>query len=89
MAGIAVLVLGVTYALYTREFTPLRNIPGPIVASITRFWIFQKERGYQRQQVDIDLRRKYGPIVRISPNEVMVSSPKALKVIYGKLTFIT
>ena len=86
-AGITVLVLGITYAIYTREATPLRSIPGPFLASITRLWIFQKQRGFQRQQVDMDLREKYGPIVRISPKEVMVSSPKSLRTIYGEIFF--
>ena len=86
-AGITILVLGITYAIYIREATPLRSIPGPFLASITRLWIFQKQRGLQRQQVDIDLRKKYGPIVRISPNEVMVSSPKSMKTIYGETFF--
>jgi hypothetical protein len=86
-AGITILVLGITYAIYTREATPLRSIPGPFLASITRLWIFQKQRGFQRQQVDMDLHEKYGPIVRISPKEVMVSSPKSLRTIYGEIFF--
>lgn len=85
ITSITILVLGLTCALYVREVTPLRSIPGPFLASISRLWIFQKQRGYQRQQVDIDLHRKYGSIVRISPHEVMVSSPKSLRTVYGML----
>jgi len=73
------------YILYVREGTPLRSIPGPFLASITRIWIFQQQRGFQRQQVDIDLHQKYGPIVRIAPNEVLVSSPQSFKTIYGEI----
>ena len=79
-----ILILGATYAVYVREYTSLRNVPGPFLASISKIWIFEKQRSCQRQQVDIDLRRKHGPIVRIAPDEVMVSSPKSLRVIYGK-----
>lgn len=85
IAGITILVLGITYVFYICEVTPLRRIPGPFLASITKLWIFHKQRGFQRQQVDIDLHQKYGPIVRIGPNEIMVSSPKSLRTIYGRL----
>lgn len=71
------------YVLYVREGTPLKGIPGPFMASITKLWIFQQQRGYQRHKVDIGLYRKYGSIVRIAPNEVLVSSPQSLKTIYG------
>lgn len=83
-----VVVLGSLYILYVREGTPLRSIPGPFFASITKLWIFQQQRGYQRHRVDIDLHRKYGPIVRIAPSEVLVSSPQSLKTIYGMSTFL-
>ena len=84
LTSISIFVLGALYVIYTRDFTPLRSIPGPFLASISKLWIFNQQRGYQRQKVDINLHKKYGPIVRVAPNEVSVSSPEALRKIYGK-----
>jgi hypothetical protein len=81
---ISIFVLGALYVTYARDFTPLRSIPGPFLASISKLWIFNQQRGYQRQNVDINLHKKYGPIVRVAPNEVSVSSPEALRKIYGR-----
>lgn len=77
-------VLTLLWAILTREATPLRKVPGPFRASITKLWIFLKQRGYQRPLVDIELHRRFGPIVRIAPNEVLISSPKAFRTVYGK-----
>jgi hypothetical protein len=76
-------ILGLLYILFTREATPLRSVPGPFLASITKLWVFKKQREFKRPFVDIALHQKYGPIVRIAPNEVLVSSPKSFRIIYG------
>jgi hypothetical protein len=76
-------ILGLLYALYTRYATPLRKIPGPILASITKLWIVKQQRTFLRHFVDMDLHKRYGTIVRIAPNEVMVPSPQAFRTIYG------
>ena len=79
-------ILGLLYILYTREATPLRNVPGPFLASITKLWVFKKQRDFKRPFVDMGLHQKYGPIVRIAPNEVLVSSPKSFRTIYGMIS---
>ncbi len=76
-------VLGVSYFIYLRYFHPLARIPGPFLASITRLWLVAKAQTWQRHWIEIALHKKYGPIVRISPNEVMVSDPRYVKMIYG------
>ncbi|KAH7403319.1 benzoate 4-monooxygenase cytochrome P450 [Cadophora sp. MPI-SDFR-AT-0126] len=81
--GTALITFGILYLIYTREFTPLRNVPGPFLASITKLWIVNKQRSFKRHEVDMELHRNYGLIVRVAPNEVMVSSPKAFRTIYG------
>ena len=78
-------ILALLYVLYTRYATPLRKIPGPFVASITKLWILQKTRTYKRHWADIDLRKKYGPVVRVGPSEVLVTGTQALKSIYGRV----
>jgi hypothetical protein len=82
--GAVAVVLCLLYLLYNREATPLRNIPGPFLASISQIWIVRQQRGLQRPLVDLALHKKYGPIVRIAPNEVIVSSPQSKKTIYGE-----
>jgi hypothetical protein len=77
-------LLGLLWLVVTREATPLRKVPGPFLASITKLWIVRKQRGYQRPLVDMDLHKRYGPIVRIAPNEVLISSPQAFRTVYGK-----
>lgn len=84
--GIIASILGILYFIYTREAAPLRKIPGPFLASITKLWVVNKQRGFKRPLVDMELHRTYGSIVRVAPNEVMVSSPKAFRTIYGKKT---
>lgn len=79
--------LGILYVIYTRELTSLRRIPGPFLASITKLWIVNKQRSFKRHEVDIALHKKYGPIVRVAPNEVMVSGLEAFRTIYGTLAY--
>ena len=75
--------LAISNVIYLRYFHPLAQIPGPFLASITRLWLVAKARTWQRHRIEISLHKKYGPIVRISPNEIMVSDPKYVKMIYG------
>ncbi|KIX00635.1 uncharacterized protein Z518_09700 [Rhinocladiella mackenziei CBS 650.93] len=70
--------------LSVRYLTPLRRVPGPWLASITRLWKVQKAFAGDMQWVNIDLHKRYGPIVRIAPDEVSTDDPgESLKVIYG------
>jgi hypothetical protein len=82
-----VAALALLYVLYVHYSTPLRKIPGPFLASISKLWIVQKTRGFKRYDVDLALCKKYGSIVRVAPSEVMICSPKALKAVYGKPPF--
>ena len=77
--------------LAKRYFSPLRKYPGPFIASCTRLWkVWSTARG--RTHLDhIELHRKYGPVVRIAPNEVSVSNPEAARMLLsaGKRFFKT
>ena len=62
---------------------PLRSFPGPICNRISHI-----PRAYQVLHGNFpfnvrDLHLKYGPVVRISPNELAFSDPQAWKDIYG------
>ncbi|KAJ6006631.1 hypothetical protein N7451_004575 [Penicillium sp. IBT 35674x] len=69
--------------LYEVYFSPLRRFPGP------RFWAISRIplqisvlRGYNHLDVTA-LHDRYGPVVRISPNELAFNTPQAFRDIYG------
>ncbi|TPX13100.1 uncharacterized protein E0L32_006526 [Thyridium curvatum] len=73
-AGLFVLRL-----LYRRYATPLRQYPGPWLASVSRLWKFWSVWTMRTNYNEIELHKKYGRIVRIAPNEVSISSPEAAR----------
>lgn len=79
------LVLGIVYyfVLYPLFFSPLSRVPGPKLAALSSYYL---NRRYLREDGVCfieNLHRKYGPIVRIGPNEVDINDPKELPTIYG------
>jgi len=78
LTGIAALGL-LTIVIKRRYFSPLSDIPGPFFASFTRLWqVVTMIRG-DSLMVFYDLHQKYGPFVRVAPDEVSVSHPDAPK----------
>ena len=69
----------VVRALYKRYASPLRHYPGPILASFSRLWKVLSTMSGKTHLQHIELHRKYGPIVRIAPDEVSVASPEAAR----------
>ncbi|KAI0890857.1 cytochrome P450 [Annulohypoxylon nitens] len=61
--------------LYIRYASPLREYPGPFLASFSRLWKIASTVSERTHLHHIELHKKYGPIVRISPNELSFSSP--------------
>lgn len=78
-------------ALYKRYASPLRKYPGPWLASVTRLWKVKSTASGRTHLDHIALHRKYGPVVRIAPDEVSVSSPEAARTLLsaGKRFFKT
>ncbi|KAH8896794.1 cytochrome P450 oxidoreductase [Thozetella sp. PMI_491] len=72
----------VCWVIYSTCFHPLRSIPGPFLASITRLWIMIQLRQGTMEKAQRALHAKYGPLIRIAPNEVACASPDAVKIIY-------
>lgn len=67
---------------YLRTFT-LRRIPGPQLYRLTR-WRLAYDAYQAKMVFSINqLHQKYGPVVRISSNEVSFNSLTALRTIYG------
>ncbi|KAI1012037.1 hypothetical protein LB503_004775 [Fusarium chuoi] len=63
-------------------FSPLRHVPGPSSTKLTgaAVWLstIQGRRVYKLEE----LHKKYGPVVRIGPNEVSISDWRHLRTIY-------
>lgn len=80
ITAVAVLVLLVN--LIRRLSSPLNRVPGPTIARFTSLNLKLNELGANRTPYVHALHQKYGPVVRIGPNEVSFSSWPALKEIY-------
>lgn len=78
-------------ALSKRYLSPLRSYPGPLLASTTRLWKVLSTASGRTHLDHIALHKRYGPVVRIAPNEVSVSSPEAARTLLsaGKRFFKT
>ncbi|KAG8526139.1 uncharacterized protein KY384_000132 [Bacidia gigantensis] len=74
VAFVAAYILNTLYQAYA---TPLRDIPGPWLAKLTRFWLFNANIQRNFHSTNVNLHRTYGPIVRIAPNEYSVDDPEA------------
>src|SRR5262249_36858979 len=61
----------------------LRQFPGPILASFSYIWGVRAMGGAQVQNVVTELHRRYGPIVRIGPNELLIYDAETLWRING------
>lgn len=74
--------------IYGLFFAPLSEIPGPRLTAVTRLWLMYHEfKGDRTIQIDT-LHSRYGPVVRVSPDEVSFNNHEGLKEIYGiKSTF--
>ncbi|KAJ2986607.1 hypothetical protein NUW58_g4941 [Xylaria curta] len=57
----------------------LRHIPGPLLASFSYLWLGYS--GWSGKQYDIHkvLAEKYGPLVRLGPNEVSTDDPETIR----------
>ncbi|KAL6351895.1 hypothetical protein LRP88_14707 [Fusarium phalaenopsidis] len=78
------LLLGLIISrLYQAFLTPLAKVPGPLLAKFTRGWqIWRYYQGNWHKDIEW-LHEKYGPVVRIAPNEVSFVDHDALRALYS------
>ncbi|KAK4935523.1 hypothetical protein LTR10_023434 [Elasticomyces elasticus] len=69
--------------IYNTSFHHLSSFPGPVLARYTRLWLVCQTLRQRRHSVDVILHKRYGPIVRIAPNELLISDARYFKLIYG------
>lgn len=78
----AALVLASLAYLVKCHRSPLRKIPGPRFTLYISWVLKWHEFRAERTRYIHSLHKKYGPVVRIGPNEVAFSSSAAVKEIY-------
>ncbi|RDW72398.1 cytochrome P450 [Aspergillus mulundensis] len=82
-AFIAFFAYWTIWIIYTRWLHPLSKFPGPFWASVSRIWTVLHVLPGDAEKRQRKLHEKYGPIVRIAPNELITSDPAAIKTLYG------
>lgn len=68
--------------VYRTYFAPLSKLPGPWYSKLSDLILMYKEFAGQRRTYIQTLHEKYGPIVRLGPNEVSFTSVEAVREIY-------
>ncbi|KAK5046780.1 hypothetical protein LTR84_007133 [Exophiala bonariae] len=69
--------------IYRLWFHPLARYPGPLLARASRIWSASAARKLRKAQAVQDAHQRYGPVVRIAPDELSFADPSTLKAIYG------
>lgn len=83
LCGVVLCVIASYYfLLYPLILHPLARVPGPKSAALTQYWILYISWAEKRNATVHRLHEKYGPIVRIGPNEVDISDPSYIKDVY-------
>ncbi|KAK2764961.1 hypothetical protein FQN54_008660 [Arachnomyces sp. PD_36] len=64
-------------------FSPLSNLPGPLIAKLTGQWILFVDLAGHRAKTIHKLHEEYGSVVQLGPNELSFSSSESIEPIYG------
>ncbi|KAH9479251.1 Cytochrome P450 monooxygenase [Psilocybe cubensis] len=85
VAFVALVALTAYYAIKRLHYHPLSKYPGPVLAALTSwyraYYDIVKDGGWS-EHLEY-LHSKYGKIIRIGPNELHFSHPRAYNEIYG------
>ncbi|OGM40505.1 cytochrome P450 monooxygenase [Aspergillus bombycis] len=76
-------ILLVGLYLFKRLSSPLAKVPGPWYTNFTSFCLKYHEFTATRRLFVHHLHKKYGPVVRLAPNEVSFASLNAIREIYA------
>lgn len=76
-------------AIYRLHFHPLSPLPGPTLARITKLWLIWHIRRGTSHTLLPSLHTKYGPIVRITPSQVLICSEESIRLAYNAGTQFT
>ncbi|KAF2852622.1 cytochrome P450 [Plenodomus tracheiphilus IPT5] len=70
------------WIIYALTLHPLAKIPGPIWPAVSRTWIIYRAWAGDLEIHHRALHARYGPLVRIAPDEVVCSDPREMGTIY-------
>lgn len=74
----------ISFLVYRAFFHPLSKVPGPLICRLSSIWTwYHSYIGDEGSQINA-LHDKYGPVVRIAPNEVIIADGAALAPIYSE-----
>ncbi|EFW99477.1 3-hydroxyacyl-CoA dehydrogenase [Grosmannia clavigera kw1407] len=75
--------------IYRLLLHPLRSFPGPFAAKVSRlYWLYLQRNGHIHTEMR-SIADQYGDIVRIAPNELLLTSLDAITQVYGLSTSCT
>lgn len=80
---VVVALVVVFAALYALFWDPLRSIPGPLSCRFTKIFVTHKIFKGESHVIYRDLHKKYGSVVRIGPNQVLINDPSAIPKLYA------
>jgi len=73
------------WIIYYRFFHPLAKVPGPFLGSVSELYRFYHNfirKGALYHEFD-KLRERYGPVIRIAPNEVLLTDKNNYEKVYA------
>lgn len=79
LLSLALLAIG--YVIQMRYLHRLARYPGPFLASLSPYYTVQMSKSADYPQAMAKLHKRYGPVVRIAPNEVVIDLPEAIPLI--------
>jgi cytochrome P450 len=79
----ALCAYAVGWVVYTFYYHPLSHVPGPRLAALTGWWYTLSIRLPIIKNISSPLHDEYGLVVRIQPDTVSISDPRAIDVVLG------
>ncbi|KAI5781555.1 cytochrome P450 [Geopyxis carbonaria] len=77
---------GIGLCVYRYWFHPLSKFPGPPLAAVSDLWFSYVNISGKSIHYVRDAHLKYGPVVRLAPNQLSFGTSSSLRDIYGKTT---
>lgn len=74
--------------IYRAAFHPLASVPGPRLGAVTTLWYAYHVRNGHMLTLAKTLHKKYGPVVRVRPDEVWFDTEDAFRTIYSEFLSI-
>ncbi|KAL4804286.1 cytochrome P450 [Aspergillus unguis] len=81
---LALLFILTTHIIHRLYFHPLSKTPGPPLLALTSLWLAYKTFVGTECTSIARLHKKYGPVLRIAPNDISIATSDAIEPIYLK-----